>query len=468
MKKFVCIVISIVFLLLLVACGEKEPLPINDVVKNVLSNSGIENSKITTLCEFDNYIASLYYKTSAVVTNEELQVYVDTLLLSHEEMIEITDRNVVEKGDAIVISYVVYRDSEMVANAENESLIVGLNNYGKDFENFIIGAKVGTPFSFELNAPIDTEKYKTGDILKYNATVKSINYFKSYTVSDQYILDYYDATTEEEFLSLCKENLKKEKNYQNVITDDDNFLDKVAEKCEFVIDEQEVAEYSKKIVEQHSNLAYISGLELSEYIEKTLNMTEDGFYDYCYNEGVKEIKRYLLVGATMKDFDIENNATLFFEFCSMMGYDGNQTENIRIKYEFLKTHTVIKFSHSKATKPLIRTTYDQGKNYTVEVCDASNVFGKNHINAKKYVVSDNEKSDLTWVVEHTEFGVSSYSSRAFNHLYDTKVIFKCDNEEIVLMVDNVNNFVKYERDGKIVCVKLSDYFKGIIQQIKQQ
>ena len=280
------------------SCAAKETLPLNDIVKNTLEENGIDKSKIVLLYDSNgNDFVNVYNDLPSKISDKELKKYVDDLLLLHEKMIEVTDRNTVQKGDAIVVSYVVRYNSEIVANADSEPLMVGSGNYGEEFENAVIGAVVGEPFKCELSSPIDTEKYKKGDILQYNITVESINYFETYTSSDQYILDYYGAQTEEEFLSLCETRLKQIKKQENKYSADNEFLDKVAEKCEFYINKKEAAAYSEKVVKQHKDLAYISGLELDEYIKQTLKMTEDEFYDYCYDEGVKEIKRYLLVGA---------------------------------------------------------------------------------------------------------------------------------------------------------------------------
>ena len=251
----------------------KTMLPLNTVVYDILKEENIKKSKITYLCDCNNdSFVNSYSCAEQEITDEELKKFVNDLLLSHEKMIEITDRNKVQKGDAIVVSYVVRYNSKIVANTTSEALVVGSGNYYEEFENAVIGAVVGEPFDCELTSPIDTEKYKKGEILQYNITVESINYFESYSSSDQYILDYYGVKTEEEFLLECKDRLKQIKKNEAKYSADNEFLDKIAQKCSFYINKKEAVAYSKKIVEQHENMAYISNLELNNYIGQVLRM----------------------------------------------------------------------------------------------------------------------------------------------------------------------------------------------------
>ncbi len=466
LKDFICVIVVLSLLLCLCGCSTKESLPLNEVVENILAENGIEKSKITFLCESDNEIAELYTYTSVEVSDEELQKFVDDLLLSHEKMIEITDRNTVQAGDAIVVSYVVYYNSEMVANAENDPLMVGSGNYGEEFEDAVIGATVGEPFSCELRSPVDTDKYKKGDTLKYNITVESINYFESYTASDQYILDYYGCKTEEEFLTDCKVRLEQIKRYESTVSSYNEFLGKVTEKCKFDIDKKEAAAYSKKIVEEYSDLAYISGLELNEYIEQKLDMTEDEFYDHCYDKGVKEIKLYLLVGACTEDIQFEGNES-FAEFCSMNGYDSTKSDNTQARYAYLKAITTSDFSHEMVYSVAHLLNFDSKKTYTVEIYDSSNIYNIDFSADKGYNVQSNIEQNIIDIARYLNFGYTGFENHY--HLYDTVLIIKADGKnEIKLMVDNVNGYIKWlNNKGDIVVTELSDELSGLIKIAKQ-
>lgn len=465
--KMTAVILLGAMLLSFSACAVKEALPLNDIVKNTLSENDIDKSKIVFLYDSnENDFVDVYSDVSSKISDEELKKYVDDLLLSHEKMIEVTDRNTVQNGDAIVVSYVVRYNSEIVANVDSEPLMVGSGNYGEEFEKAVIGAVVGEPFECELSSPIDTEKYKKGDILQYNITVESINYFEAYTSSDQYILDYYGVETEEEFLAECEVRLRKIKVQENKYSTDNEFLDKVAEKCAFYINKQEVAKYSEKVVEQHKNLAYISGLDLEEYITQTLKISEDDFYEQCYNDGVQQIKQYLLVGAYQKDVTFDNNKD-FALFCSMNGYDSTADDNTQAKYDYLKSNTVLDFRNFVSALGLYNINYNNKTQYTIDIYDSSNIYTIDFSKAPSYTVDLETQQAILSCVAHAGFGGTMYGNG--NHMYQTVLIVKGDGKIFAkVMVDEINGFVKWQKnDGQIVCAELKENLRELIKRAKQ-
>ena len=442
------------------ACKNEKALPVNYVVSEIFSESNINKSKIYRFpSKAETHFEPSYFKVS--VNDGELEKYVSDLLLSHEKMIQVTDRNTVQKGDAIVVSYVVRYNSEIVANADSEPLMVGSGNYGEEFENAVIGAVVGEPFDCELSSPIDTEKYKKGDILQYNITVESINYFESYDSSDRYILDYYGCKSEEEFFDYCKQTLLQNKKYESDKKSDETFLTKLSSKCKFYIDDDEAIAFSKGIVESHKELAYISGLDLEDYIAQTLKMTVDEFYEQCYADGVQQIKQYLLVGAYQKDVTFDDNKD-FALFCSMNGYDSTVDENLTVKYEYLVRKTALKFASSKrnlAVKKVI-APFENNQAVAVEVFDVSNIETKNYLSGKKYTLDDESVSNLLWL-SNGEFSACEYNPH--NHLYDMVLEYKDeDQDDVLFYIDRANGYMKYQTPAnEIVYSELSSIIEKL-------
>ncbi len=271
-----------------------------------------------------------------------------------------------------------------------------------------------------------------------------------YKSSDAYILDYYGCRTEEELLNKCELRLKEIKRKEQKSSSDEDFLNKIAKECKFSINKEEAVEYSKQIVEQHKNLAYISGLELEEYIKQTLNMTEDEFYDYCYDCGVKEIKQYLLVGAHTLDATFDGEG--FAEFCSMTGYDSNDDENIQSKYHYLKTITIAHYRHSVIHLVAYVVPLFEDKTFSLEVYESSNLYAMNSSDYKKYTITAEEQNKLINSIANLSLGESLYTD-TLNQLYNYVLILRSDDEiAAVIMIDEVNKFVKmYQSDGDTVC-----------------
>lgn len=272
---------------------------------------------------------------------------------------------------------------------------------------------------------------------------------KTYKSSDEYILNYYGCRTEEEFLNKCELRLREIKRKEQKSASDEDFLNKIAKECKFSINKQEAVEYSKQIVEQHKNLAYISGLELEKYITQTLNMTQDEFYDYCYDCGVNEIKQYLLVGANTADVTCDGES--FAEFCSMTGYDSNDEENSSSKYHYLKTITIAYYRHSVRHLVAYVVPLFEDKTFSLEVYESSNLYAMNSSDYKKHTITAEEENKLINSIANLSLGETIYTD-TLNQLYNYVLILRSDDEIVaVIMIDEVNKFVKmYQSDGGTV------------------
>ncbi len=290
---------------------------------------------------------------------------------------------------------------------------------------------------------------------------------KTYKSSDAYILNYYGCRTEEEFLNKCELRLKEIKRKEQKSASDEDFLNKITKECKFSINKEEAVEYSKQIVEKHKNLAYISGLELEEYIKQTLNMSEDEFYDYCYDCGVSEIKQYLLIGANTADTTFDGEG--FAEFCSMSGYDSNDEENSTSKYHFLKTITIAHYRHSVRHLVAYVVPLFEDKTFSLEVYESSNLYAMNSSDYKKHTITAEEQNKLINSIADLSLGESGYTD-TLNQLYNYVLILRSDDEiAAVIMLDDVNKFVKmYQSDGDTVCdtfeeTNLDELLKNIVK-----
>ena len=461
--KLFCVVVVVALVLSIsVGCTNDKGIRVNDIVAETLAENDVVNSKITFLFEPNDELAELYDYKSVEVTDEELKEYVADLLLSHEKMIEIKDRHTVQEGDAIVVSYVVRHNGEIVANTDKDALLDGSGKYWKEFEEAVVGAVVGEPFVCELKSPADTEKYKSGEALQYNITVQSINYFEAYTSSDRYILDYYGCKTEEEFLENCKITLEQIKKYENRNSADIDFLNAIADKCKFYIDKDEAVAYGKKIVDYHKDMAYINGLELSEYIKQILNMTEDEFYDYCYNEGVKEIKQYLLVGASANEVDCSGED--YKEFCTMSGYDSTQDE-IGQKYDYLRTITALTYRLVAVHTTASLVVFQDNKANNVEIYDSSNIRTINFSADQEYHLTSEMDQTILTALENIKFRKTRFNTS--NQFYQKVLIVK-EKGEIVekFFIDETNGYLKRElKDGNVVYAKLNTDFLNLIRKL---
>lgn len=454
---------------LLVSCANID-IPIHSVVKSILNQNNIEKSKITHLANFEE--SKIRYNKENIhegkATDEEVQDYVEILMSSHEELIEVTNRTHVQTNDVVIIDYVVRHNSKIVSKLEDIPIIVGLGEYDIELENALLGENVNNPFLCELKATITTDEYNKGDILQYEINIDSINYFKTYKPADEYILQYYGFASEQEFLKDCRFRVAQQKIRDTKNEADKEFLNALTDECRFYIDKKEVANYSTKIVEDYSLLASIYGLELEDYIEQVLKINEEEFYDRCYEEGEKEIKQYLFVGAFCNKMENVFDGEEFVEFCSMNGYEGEKGIVANAKYEFLKNLCINSVANIDYVTYLVgyNVPIEDDTKCAVKIYNTDNIRNLNLSIAGENIPADTAKEIISEVKMLTFEETPYYYG---DNLYDSVLVFETTNKSLVkIMIDQRNGFltmrVYEENDGYpyIVKAKITDRLIDLI------
>lgn len=294
----------------------------------------------------------------------------------------------------------------------------------------------------------------------------SLHSYNPINITEDEISEYVDGVLPPyEQLVETKEKLLNEKKRESIEKTDNAFLDRVAEDCRFEIDKREAAEYSEKIVEEYKNLAYVNGFEFEDYLRTELNTSKDEFYDFCYDEGVKEIKRYLLIGAV--SYDMPSYEYSFANFCSMSGYDSTKTD----EYEGVFAWTIYYYAqnHSDGSKGglvgLAPQNYDF--EYTVRIYNSTSVDCIDLSGDGDYTLNQETQEDLIKTLQTLSPKTIKFDT--CNHIYDTVVVFTDSQTgtDTVLMIDGKNSFVKYKSKNKLVYSDYSDDFAKIINSVKQ-
>lgn len=93
------------------------------------------------------------------------------------------------------------------------------------------------------------------------------------------------------------QNLIEEKKIELIVNARKEILDKLLDLSEFLIDEDEIMEYSLEIIQGYEMEAYLYNMSLSDYSEKILGIPYYKFFEMCYEESELIIKTYLIIGA---------------------------------------------------------------------------------------------------------------------------------------------------------------------------
>ncbi len=169
----------------------------------------------------DDYVTLGEYKglevvqSKPVVTEEELDSFIQYTLNSHKHTEPITDRDVVENGDIANIDYEGKRDGIAFdgGTAAGYNLEIGSGTFIPGFEEGLVGVKVGETVDLNLTFP---ENYQSADLagqeVVFTVTVNSISGYVTHELNDEFVkeLAIEGITNVEQFREYAREGLQAE------------------------------------------------------------------------------------------------------------------------------------------------------------------------------------------------------------------------------------------------------------------
>ncbi len=283
-----------------------------------LNKEGITKSKIIKCPDINSIRETVYFRDA---TNDEISEYVNDAVENCNYFTDITNRDIVEKDDFIYTDYTVYFNGEKVAEAKNEFLKVGAGYYMPDFENAVVGAKKGEPFTTEIKSPVATDKYNVGDVLSYEIVVNAIQRAIIFTTKDEQVWYKYDVESEEAFLNYCKDQVQNRVNVQSYLDAQKRIYKKLIESSDFDIDEKELENYAIQILESQKEMAPILyDLSFEDYVSKIMNLTMDEFNKVCRDKAEADIKEFLINAALCEQLKITSNKTDSYDYYQDVTY----------------------------------------------------------------------------------------------------------------------------------------------------
>lgn len=123
-------------------------------------------------------------------------------------------------------------------------------------------------------------------------------------LTNEFLLEKFDCKNTEDFNRYVYKILDDKLNNEIITkTRNDTFM-QIINASTFNLDSKQVTEYALEIVNGYRNIASLKNMELTEYWEKELKLTENEFYERCYNEAAAYVKEYLIVGAIARERSI--------------------------------------------------------------------------------------------------------------------------------------------------------------------
>ncbi len=119
-------------------------------------------------------------------------------------------------------------------------------------------------------------------------------------------------------------------------------LSDIVAKSKYVIDEEQVSNYSIGIVDNYQYIAYMYGKSLEEYYTENMGLTKNEFYEKCYKEGIYDVKYIYTIGAIAHDKNISVSKEEYEKYLKEKEYSSNIDDVAKDRVVFLLVESKIK------------------------------------------------------------------------------------------------------------------------------
>ena len=274
-----------------------------------------------TLGEYKNLDAE---KVVEPVTDEDVDKQIKQILNHHANLIEAADGDAIIDGDFITLDYTGTIDGEKFAGGEAKDapLDIGSHKFIGDFEEQLIGAKVGEERTVKVTFP---DNYHSKDVAgkdaEFACKINSIKHRELPELNDEFVKKISTFQTVDEYKANIRQNLEKNAERRAIEAQREAIIDKAVANMTLdlppvMIDnrvEQMINELSAQLQMQGMTLeqyAAFSGLDQDKMREDYRESAEKNLLTDILFEKVADVEK-ITVSQSELNFEISMMAQMY-------------------------------------------------------------------------------------------------------------------------------------------------------------
>ena len=243
-----------------------------------------------------DYMGIEVEKSDVEVTDEEVMAEIDKERESNSRTITVDDRAVEDK-DIVTIDFEGFVDGEAFegGKAEDYSLTIGSNSFIDNFEEQLIGAKIGEEVTVNVTFP---ENYQAEELAgkpaEFKVTVKEIKVKELPELDDEFAKDVSEFDTLDEYKADIKKNLTESKEKEALAAKEDKVVEKIIENATMEIADLMVETQTRNIAEDFARRIQQQGLSIEQYFQFT-GLNAETFLEQMKPQALKRIQSRLVL-----------------------------------------------------------------------------------------------------------------------------------------------------------------------------
>ena len=219
-----------------------------------------------TLGEYKNLEAE---KVVEPVTDEEVEKQVEAMLTHHANLIDAAEGDAVQDGDFITLDYTGTVNGEKFAGGEakDQPLEIGAHKFIGDFEEQLIGAKVGEERTVKVTFPDDYHsKDVAGRDAEFACKINSIKHRELPELNDEFVQKVSTFKTVDEYKADIRKNMETNAERRAVEAQRQAVIDKAAENMTIDLPPVMIDNRVTQMINEFDAQLKMQGMKLEQYM----------------------------------------------------------------------------------------------------------------------------------------------------------------------------------------------------------
>jgi trigger factor len=258
------------------------------------------------------------------IGEDDVNAEIESARESHARLVTVEQEAI--EGDTVVIDYEGFVNEEPFAGgqADNYLLELGSSTFIPGFEDQLIGSKAGDEKDVIVTFP---ENYQSEELAgkeaKFEVVVHEVKRKEVPELNEDFVLEVSEFESVEEYTDDVRNNLLEAKENQAEAKFKNALLNKVVENSTVEIPEVLVESEIDRMLEDTKRSMQQYGIGLEQYAQMLGKSIEDLRND-MKEQAAKRVKTDLVLGAIVKEENIEVNEDMFEERLAEMAKAYNQ------------------------------------------------------------------------------------------------------------------------------------------------
>ena len=219
----------------------------------------------------------------------------------NSRMVTVDNRGI-KKDDTAVIDFEGFVDGEAFAGGKGEDypLVIGSHSFIDDFEDQLIGKKVGDKVEVNVSFPEEYhEASLKGKPALFKVTIKEIKNKELPKLDDEFASEVSEFETLKDYKASVKKSLTEKRKEEVKREKENEVIEKAIENISVEIPEAMIDEQVQQMVQEFASRISSQGISFEQYMQMT-GMTPNALMGQMKPEAEKRIKTRLTLEAIVK------------------------------------------------------------------------------------------------------------------------------------------------------------------------